>query len=253
MNEYLILCLAAFSAGLIDAIVGGGGLISLPALFSVYPEQIPATLLGTNKFNGIWGTATAAVNYSRAVKINWNVALPASFMAFIFSFIGAFTITHISALFLRKCLPFILLALAVYTFKRKNFGHTHIPVFSGLKERYAAFLTGGVIGFYDGFFGPGTGSFLVFIFVRYFGFDFLSSSAISKIVNVACNTSALLLFGFSGHIIWKVGLSMAIFNIAGSVFGSRLAIKNGSGFVRRLFLCIVTLLIIKTFYDAYLT
>jgi len=252
MSAFLILCLAAFLAGLIDAIVGGGGLISLPALFTVYPEQIPATLLGTNKFNGIWGTATAAVNYSKAVKINWNVAIPASITAFTFSFFGAYTITHVSAHFLRLGLPFILLGLAVYTFKRKNFGHAHIPVFSGTKERYAAFLTGGVIGFYDGFFGPGTGSFLVFIFVRYFGFNFLSASAVSKVVNVACNVSALLLFGFSGHIIWKVGISMAIFNIAGSVCGSRLAIKNGSGFVRKLFLFIVKLLIIKTFYDGYL-
>ena len=105
MSEIFILCLAAFSAGLIDAIVGGGGLISLPVLFSVYPQQVPATLLGTNKFNGVFGTATAAVNYSRAVQINLNVALPASLAAFIFSFFGAFTITHVSAVFLRKCLP----------------------------------------------------------------------------------------------------------------------------------------------------
>jgi len=251
MIEYLILCTAAFIAGLIDAIVGGGGLVNVPALFSVYPNQIPATLLGTNKLGGVWGTATAAFNYSRVVKINWNVALAASVSAFIFSFIGAFTVTQLSPDFLRKLLPVILIGVAAYTFKRKQFGHTHTPHHFGNRERMFAFLTGGAIGFYDGFFGPGTGSFLIFLFVRYFGFDFLNASALAKIVNVACNFAALLMFGVSGHVMWLTGLMMAIFNVGGSLVGSRLAIKNGSGFVRISFLCIVSLLIIKTFYDAY--
>ncbi|WP_105534378.1 sulfite exporter TauE/SafE family protein [Solimicrobium silvestre] len=252
MTEYLILCIAAFSAGLIDAVVGGGGLINVPAIFSTFPNGIPATLLGTNKLGGIWGTAAAAVNYARVVKIIWNVAISVACAVLVFSFIGAYTVTRIPSDFLRKCLPLILVMVAIYTFKRKNFGQSHTPFHTDTKERTLAFSTGAGIGFYDGFFGPGTGSFLIFVFVRFFGFDFLTASAISKIVNVACNGAALLLFGISGHVMWAVGFTMAVFGVAGSLVGTRLAIKNGSGFVRKLFLCIVVVLIIKTSYDAFL-
>jgi uncharacterized membrane protein YfcA len=127
-----------------------------------------------------------------------------------------------------------------------------MPLYFGRYERLLAITTGVCIGFYDGFFGPGTGSFLIFIFVRFFGFDFLNASAISKIVNVATNVAALLLFGFKGQLLWKVGALMALFGVAGSLIGSRIAIQKGSVFVRKLFLCIVVVLIIKTFYDAYL-
>jgi hypothetical protein len=252
MTQYLILCCAAFLAGLIDAVVGGGGLINVPVLFSTYPVGVPATLLGTNKMGGIWGTAAAAINYSRVVKLNWNVALPAAIAAFIFSFVGADVVTQVSPIFLRKCLPFLLMFLAFYIFKRKQLGHLHFPFYSGRREKVFAIVTGIVIGFYDGFFGPGTGSFLIFIFVRFFGFDFLNASAVSKIVNVACNGAALLLFGLNGHVLWLVGFGMAVCGVGGSLVGSRLAIKNGSKFVRRLFLCIVLVLVIKTFYDGFL-
>ena len=251
MTEYLILSSAAFFAGLIDAVVGGGGLINVPALFSIYPVGIPATLLGTNKLAGIWGTAAAAVNYARAVSVRWSMALPASVGALCFSFIGAYTVTHIPPGFLRKCLPLILLAVAIYTFRRKNFGQDHIPRYSGYTEFALSFLAGAGIGVYDGFFGPGTGSFLIFIFVRFFGLDFLRASAISKIVNVACNAAALCLFGFGGHVMWRIGCTMAVFGVLGSLVGSRLAIQKGSVFVRQLFLAVVSILIVKTSYDAF--
>jgi len=113
-------------------------------------------------------------------------------------------------------------------------------------------VIGAGIGFYDGFFGPGTGSFLVFLFVRIFGFDFLGASAVAKVVNVACNFAALVWFGYSGHLIWQLGATMAVAQIAGSIIGSRMAMKHGSGFVRKLFLVVVIVLIIKTGYDAWL-
>ena len=252
MSDYLILSCAAFCAGLIDAIVGGGGLITVPVIFSSFPNVTPATLLGTNKLGAIFGTTSAAINYARVVKIKWRVALPGSIGAFLFSFCGAYTVMHVSADFLRKALPFVLVLVALYTFKRKDFGQVHKPVYFGRTEIVLAFVFGAGIGFYDGFFGPGTGSFLIFIFVRYFGFDFLSSSAISKIINVATNGAALLLFGLNGHVFWQVGLLMAFFAVMGSLIGSRLAIKHGSSFVRVLFLVVVGVLILKTFYDAYL-
>jgi uncharacterized membrane protein YfcA len=252
MSDYLILCVAAAFAGFIDAVVGGGGLIQLPALFSVLPNVMPATLLGTNKLASIWGTGAAAISYARKIKPAWSTAAPAAIAAFALSFLGAYTVTQISPEFLRKLLPFVLIAVALYTFKKKDFGRVHAPVHSGMKERVIAIGIGACIGFYDGFFGPGTGSFLVFLFVRFFGFDFLGASTVAKIVNVACNLAALLWFGYSGHIIWQLGFAMALFNVAGAVLGSRMAIRHGSGFVRKLFLLVVMGLIIKSGYDAFL-
>jgi uncharacterized protein len=252
MTEYLFLGAAAMLAGLIDAVVGGGGLIQIPALFSTLPEVAPATLLGTNKLAGVWGTGAAAVNFARRVRVHWSTAVPAALAAFALAFVGAFTVTKISPDFLRKLLPFVLIAVAIYTFKKKDLGSIHAPLHEGMKERVFAIAIGGCIGFYDGFFGPGTGSFLVFLFVRFFGFDFLGASAVAKVVNVACNLSALLWFGYSGHLIWQMGAMMAICNVSGSLVGSRLAIKHGSGFVRKLFLLVVSALILKTGYDAFL-
>jgi len=252
MLDYFLLSVAAFLAGLIDAVVGGGGLIQIPALFSVMPNTVPASLLGTNKVASILGTGAAAVNYARRVRIAWSTAAPAALTAFVLAFVGAYTVTHIPPDFMRKLLPLILLAVAVYTFRRKDFGSIHAPLHAGGKERLFAVLVGGGIGFYDGFFGPGTGSFLVFVFVRFFGFDFLGASAVAKVVNVACNLAALLWFGYSGHVLWQLGLAMAVFNIAGSLVGSRLAIRHGSVFVRKVFLFLVSILILKSTYDAFM-
>jgi uncharacterized membrane protein YfcA len=249
--DFLILGGAAFLAGLVDAVVGGGGLIQVPALFSVMQGTAPATLLGTNKLASIWGTSVAAANYLRVVRLRWSMVLPAAAMAFLLSFAGAFLVTHIPPTYLRKSLPFILFAIAIYTFKKKELGVRHTPVFSGNKETLMAMAAGALIGFYDGFFGPGTGSFFVFIFVRTFGFDFLRASAVAKILNVACNGAALLWFGYSGHVIWQLGLAMAVCGVLGSITGSRLAIKHGSTFVRKTFLFVVSCLIIKTSYDAF--
>ena len=252
MSDLLVLGTAALFAGLIDAVVGGGGLIQIPALFSTLPGVAPATLLGTSKLAGVWGTGVAAVSYSRRVRITWTTAAPAAVAAFGFAFLGAFTVTCIPPDFLRQLLPFVLAAVAGYTFMRKDFGNLHKPVHVGMREKALAVATGSAIGFYDGFFGPGTGSFLVFMFVRFFGFDFLGASAVAKIVNVACNIAALLWFGYSGHLLWQVGLVMAVCNILGSVIGTRLAIRHGSAFVRKMFLIVVCALIVKTSYDAFL-
>lgn len=248
--EYVLLALAAFLAGLVDAVVGGGGLIQVPVLFSALPREVPATLLGTSKLAGIFGTAAAAANYARRVRVAWSAAAPAALAAFALSFAGAWTVTRVPGDYFRLLLPVILIAVAVYTFKKKDFGTTHAPLHSGNKEKFLALAMGAGIGFYDGFFGPGTGSFLMFLFVRFFGFDFLSASAAAKVVNVACNLSALLWFGYSGHLLWQLGLMMAVCQVAGSLVGTRLAIRHGSAFVRKLFLLVVGLLIHKTGMDA---
>src|SRR5450830_464487 len=252
MVDFWVLGVAAFGAGLVDAVVGGGGLIQLPTMFTVLPNRAPATLIGTNKLASIFGTAVAAVSYARRVTIAWSVATPAAMAALVFAFLGAYTVTHVSADFMRTALPVVLLLVAIYTFAKKDFGSVHAPIHSGTREQTLALLVGAAIGFYDGFFGPGTGSFLVFLFVRVFGFDFLGASAVAKIVNVACNLAGLVWFGYSGHLIWQLHLTMAVCQIVGSLIGSRLAMKHGSGFVRKLFLVVVSVLILKTGHDAFL-
>jgi uncharacterized membrane protein YfcA len=251
--DLVLLGCAAFLAGLVDAVVGGGGLIQLPVLFSVFSKELPPTLIGTSKLAGIFGTGAAAINYARRVRVAWSAAAPAAFAAFALSFAGAYTVTKVPADFVRGLLPVLLVAVAIYTFRKKDFGTVHAPVHEGNAERYFALGMGACIGFYDGFFGPGTGSFLMFLYVRFFGFDFLTASAAAKIVNVACNFSALMWFGYSGHLLWQLGLMMAACQVVGSLIGTKLAIRHGSAFVRKLFLAVVSLLIIKSSYDAVLT
>jgi len=250
MLDLVVLAIAAFVAGLVDAVVGGGGLIQIPAMFAVFPKEVPATLVGTNKLAAVFGTAVAAGRYARSVRVAWNTAGPAAVAAFALSFVGAWMLTRVPGDFIRGLLPLVLVAVAVYTFRKKDFGTVHAPVHSGATERLLAVGIGAAIGFYDGFFGPGTGSFLIFLFIRFFGFDFLSASAAAKIVNVACNVSALIWFGYSGHLLWQLGAMMAVCQIGGSLVGTWLAMRHGSAFVRKLFLVVVSALIFKTAVDA---
>ncbi|CAG2138639.1 putative membrane transporter protein YfcA [Cupriavidus numazuensis] len=252
MMEFAFLAVAAFLAGLIDAVAGGGGLVQIPALFSAFPGMSPATLLGTNKVASVAGTANAAIRYGRNVRIYWAATAPAVVAAFVFSMAGAWALTMIPAEPLRKALPFVLVALLAYTVAKKDLGTEHAPSLSGTRERVAALLAGAAIGFYDGVFGPGTGSFLMIVFVRVFGYDFLHASASTKVVNLATNLAALLLLASKGHVWWQLGLVMAVANAAGSQVGSRLALRHGSGFVRKVFIVVVSALILKTAWDAFL-
>ena len=255
LSDYVLLGLAAVLAGLVDAVVGGGGLIQLPALFSVLPQTLPATLFGTNKLAAIWGTAVAARAYAKRLPLDWSIAIPAAAAALLCAFFGARTVSFLPPDVLRKALPFVLLAVAIYVFRRKDFGTEPVPdtpIFMTVaRKRGLALLIGGVIGFYDGFFGPGTGSFLIFLFVRVFYLDFLQASALAKVVNVACNFAALAWFGAAGYVIWQLGLMMAVCNVVGALIGTRLAMWGGAGLVRKLFLIVVGLLIIKTGINAY--
>jgi hypothetical protein len=250
--ELLIVSVASLFAGFVDSIVGGGGLILIPALFAVFPTAHPATLFGTNKGASVWGTGFATWQYSRKVQMRWSALLPAAGAGLVASFAGAWLVTVVSPEFFRKVLPFLLVLVLLYTLAKKELGRHHTPHFSGTKERWVAAGIGAVIGFYDGFFGPGTGSFLVFAFVRLLGYDFLSASAAAKLVNTATNVSALVLFVAKGHIWWHFVLAMAIANVMGSLLGTRLALKHGTGFVRVVFMLVVAALILKTSFDAFL-
>ncbi len=250
--ELLIVSFASLLAGFVDSIVGGGGLILVPALFAVFPTTHPATLFGVNKGASIWGTAVATVQYARRVDMRWAALLPAALAGFVGSFAGAWLVTLISPGFLRKVLPLVLVLVLVYTLVKKELGRHHAPRFSGHAETAAACCIGLLLGFYDGFFGPGTGSFLVFLFVRWLGYDFLNASASAKLLNTATNLAALILFAWKGHVWWHFALTMALANVVGSVVGTRLALKHGSGFVRIVFILVVSALIFKTGFDAFL-
>ncbi len=249
--ELLFISLASLLAGLVDSIVGGGGLILLPALFATFPQAAPATLFGTNKSASIWGTAFATVQYSRRVRLPWRALLPAGVAGLLGSLVGAWTVTQVDPTLFRKALPLLLSVLLLYTLARKELGQAHAPRFAGQREALAASGIGLVIGFYDGFFGPGTGSFLVFAWVRLLGYDFLHASASAKFINTATNFSALMLFAWQGHVWWHLALAMALANIAGSLIGTRLALKHGAGFVRQVFILVVLALICKTAWDTW--
>ncbi len=252
MPDLLIVTLASLFAGFVDAIVGGGGLILVPALFSVYPGAAPATLFGTNKAAAVWGTAWATQQFARRVTLPWHALLPAAAAALIGAGAGAWSVTQVSADGLRRALPFVLLAVLLYTLARKDLGRAHAPRHSGAVESGRAALIGALIGFYDGFFGPGTGSFFVFLFVRVLGYDFLHASASAKLLNTATNLAALGAFAWAGHVWWHIALAMALANVVGSVVGTRLALRHGAGFVRGVFILVVAALILKTGVDGFL-
>ncbi|WP_027014530.1 sulfite exporter TauE/SafE family protein [Comamonas composti] len=250
--EWIIVSLASMLAGFVDAIVGGGGLILLPALFATYPSTVPATLLGTNKSAAVWGTAMSTWQYGRKVQLPWRAMMPAALVGMLGAFLGAWTVTQIAPDFLRKLLPLVLLGVLAYTLARKDMGRHHAPRYSGRTETWIACAIGLTIGFYDGFFGPGTGSFFVFLFVRLMGYDFLNASASAKLLNLATNVSALALFALKGHIWWHLAVPMAVANVLGAALGTHMALRHGTGFVRIIFIGVVSLLIVKTGYDAFM-
>jgi uncharacterized protein len=246
----LVLC-AAFSAGFVDAIVGGGGLIQLPALLAGYPLGSPAVLLGTNKLGSICGTTGAVMRYMRVVRIPWRVLLPAIAVAFLAALAGASLVSSVSPALFRPLVPIILTVVLIYVLWHKDLGARHAPIVFSRRRGYLALAAISGIGLYDGFFGPGTGSFLMLLFIRLYGFDFLHASAGARTINVASNAGALLFFGIHGEIHWGLGIALGACNATGSVLGAHTAVKHGSKFVRVVFIAIVIMLIAKTGADAW--
>ena len=247
----LVVTLASLFAGFIDSVVGGGGLVLVPALFATFPTAHPATLLGSNKGASFWGTGFATWRYSQRVALRWATLGPAAAVAFAASMSGAWLVTVISPDFLRQILPFVLVLVLVYTLAKKDLGRHHMPRFKGRHEQLLVCGIAAMMGWYDGFFGPGTGSFLVFLMVRLLGYDFLSATASAKVINLASNGAALLLFIFKGHVWWHFVVVMAVANVLGSFLGTRMAMRHGAGFVRAVFLLVVFALILKTGCDAF--
>jgi hypothetical protein len=239
----VVLCVAAFAAGAVDAIVGGGGLVQLPTLLLFNPGGAAVHSLATNKLAAVWGTAAAASGYARRVRIDWAQAVPMALTALAGSMAGAALAAALPSRVLTVVVLVALIAVGLYTWRRPGLGAAHAPRF-GRRARLAAMVAGGgLIGAWDGLAGPGTGSFLVFWLVGLVGFGFLEASATAKVVNTATNVGALLVFGPTGAVLLELGAVMAVANVAGSLCGAGLALRRGSVFVRRVFLVVVAVLV----------
>jgi len=248
--EFAVVLVAAFGAGLVDSMVGGGGLIQFPALFSTYPNVPPASLIGSSKFSSIFGTASSVWRFSRSVTIPWRMLLPFIVLTMIASSAGAFAVTLIPPDLFRPLIPVLLTVVLLYMLRRRDLGADHQPrVLAGADKHRATALVA-AISFYEGFFGPGTGSFFMVLFVRLFGFDFLHAAASARLLNTAANCAAIGWFAARGHVIWGLAVGLAVANTAGALCGTRLAVRHGSVIIRKVFIGVVSALILKTAWDA---
>jgi uncharacterized protein len=247
----VLLCLASFFAGFVDAIVGGGGLIQTPIALILMPDYAVATVIGSLKIPSFSGTGFAAYQYSKKVKMRWLLLLLMSVLAFISAYLGSTLLTIVNNDFMKPVLLLVLSVLAVYTFLKKDFGQYKVKNISIKKQMIYAVVISLSVGFYDGFIGPGAGILFVLAFVIILGFDFIQASANAKMVNLATNLGSICLFMAKGKIIWAIALPMAVCNAIGGWLGSGLAIRKGNEFIRVFFLIIVTGILIRFAWDVF--
>ena len=244
----LLICPLAFLAGFIDAIAGGGGLISLPAYLAAgIPPHFAAA---TNKCSSTFGTLVATGKFLKSGKVNLTSSLPAAGAALIGSSMGA----YLNMLMNEKILTYIMIGtvpiIAVFLMVKKDFGNEDTTdKFSKTKIVVLSAVIGLTIGMYDGFFGPGTGTFLIIAFTGIVGFDLLTASGNTKVVNLSSNIAAFITFAVGGKIIWHIGLPAAVFGIAGNYLGAIFALKKGTKFIRPMFFIVLSLLIIKLIFN----
>ncbi len=247
--QWIAVVATAFVAGTVDSIVGGGGLIQLPGLLIILPFQPTVALLGTNKIASIFGTGSAAIIYNRKVRIDRREAALMAALAAAGSFGGAALASIVSSKQLKPIVLVALLLVFVYVLRRPTLGAETSERLTTSARRRLIMAAGAGIGFYDGFLGPGTGSFLIFLLVGLVGLDFLRASATAKIVNTATNLAAIVWFTTHGYALVGVGLAMGAANALGAQIGARTAIGKGTIWVRKVFLVIVSALMIKLTYD----
>lgn len=251
-SEIIILCTGAFAAGFIDSIIGGGGLIQTPVTLVTLHQYPLATLLGTTKIPSISGTSIAAIQYSLKVKIKWKLMLLMCSIALLAAYTGSKVVSITSNQFMKPAIFCMLVIVAIYTYSKKDFGMAVEKEISPKKEFLYGSIFALLVGFYDGFIGPGAGSFMILFFISILGFDFLKASAHSKLVNVSTNLGSIIFFSLSGHILFQYALPMAAFNFMGSFLGSRLAILKGNTFIRIFFLLVIAATILRFGYDIFI-
>jgi len=238
----------AFGAGFIDSIVGGGGLIQLPALMMIIPQYSVVSLLATNKLVSMTGTAVSTYRFSRHIPYIKTIIVPAILSSFVFSFLGAYTVSIISRELLRPLFMLLLVMVFFVTIRNKSFGIlNHDP--DKVIPAWKPIIIGSVVGFYDGFFGPGTGSFLIIAFVGLLGMTFVQGSAYAKIINLTTNIAAILLFSLRTEFQFNYALPMMLFTVGGAMLGVKLALLKGNEFVRGFLRGVIFLTILKLGYD----
>ena len=247
----LLLCIAAFFAGFVDAIVGGGGLIQAPIALILLPNLTVSSIIGSLKIPAFSGTSFAANQYLKKVDMNWKLLSIMAVVAFASAFLGSNLLTKVHNDFMKPLLLIVLTLIAIYTFTKKDFGIHQAKEHTVKRQLLLAVSMSVLLGFYDGFIGPGTGSFLVLAFVTVLGFDFLHASANAKMVNLATNFGSICLFVLKGKIIWAIAIPMAICNALGGWIGAKLAIKKGNGFIRIFFLIVVIGTLLRFGYDVF--
>ena len=254
MENYIIiiLCVASFVAGFVDAIVGGGGLIQTPVALIALPNLSVASIIGTLKIPGFSGTSIATIQYLKKVKVDWELFGVMAIVSFVFAFIGSSLLNVMQNDFMKPVLFVILVLLLIYTYIKKDLGQFEISSLSTKRKYIYAIIICVFIGFYDGFIGPGTGSLLIIAFVGVLGFDFLQASTNAKLVNLATNIGSITLFVIKGKIVWAIAIPMAVCNATGAFIGARLAISKGNGFIRVFFLVIVAVTLVRFGYDVFI-
>ena len=245
--SYALFFVAAFLGGFIDAIAGGGGLITLPAIMAMGVP--PHLALGTNKLQGVFGSFTATLNFTKKGLIDYKECFVGIVFTFIGAAIGATLILFLNANFLKIIIPFLLTAIFVYTLFMPKIGESDRA--AKMNERLFYVIFGLVLGFYDGFFGPGAGSFWMFAMVALIGLNLKKAVAHTKALNFTSNIVALGVFIAGGQILWLVGFLMAVGQILGAYFGSNLVIKKEVKFIRTMFLIVVAATICKLLFDYF--
>jgi uncharacterized membrane protein YfcA len=248
----VLLVLAAFAAGWVDAVVGGGGLIQLPALLIGLPSNTPpAEILGTNKISGVWGTATSSLTYAVKIKPDWPTILPLVVSAAVGSALGAQAAKFLPKDYFTPIVLVALIGVGIYTLRKPELGLISERKHTGRAHYVRTAVIGLGVGAYDGILGPGTGSFFVILLVAVLGYGFLEASAKAKIANFVTNLSALAVFALHGSVLWRLGLLMGAANLLGSFTGAKMAIRHGNAFVRKVFLLVIGGLVVKLGYDTY--
>ncbi len=244
-STLLLLALAGLAAGFVDAVVGGGGLVQLPALLLGLPQASPVQVLATNKLAGICGTSVSSATYYRRIKPDPRVFGPMMACAFAGSVGGAFLGSHISDAAFDPIVLAVLVVVGAYVLLKPDLGETTLLRYGGRRHVGIAMVAGLLIGCYDGALGPGTGSFLVITLVGMLGYSFLEATAKARLANWATNLAALCVFVPQGAVLWKVGLVMGACNLVGGYLGARTAVSRGTRFVRVFFIVVVSGFVIR--------
>ncbi len=250
LTTLALLVVAAFAAGWIDAVVGGGGLIQLPSLLIGLPQSTPvATISGTNKLSSAAGTAIATATYLRKVRVEWKIALPLMAAAYVGSTTGAQLVRFVPRQLFTPLVLVVVVVVGVYTLRRPALGLETNLRHEGRARVWRVAAIGLGVGLWDGLVGPGTGTFFVILLVAVIGYGFLQATVLTKLANLTTNVAAIVVLGLTGHVLWGIGATMAVANLTGGAIGARMAIRHGNGFVRKVFLVTVTGLALKLAWD----